>query len=110
MGRIINEDEILHLDSIIGQEGKYEGMKVKDAICENRACIMQLLKRGLYFDDEVIKYVGLQKIVRDDYWELDYNGIIVYSTKWGEDKLKPAKVKEISVSHEGVRDESFYQV
>lgn len=110
MGRIITDEDILHMDSIISQEGKYYGMMVKDAICENRNCIMQLLKKGLYFDDEVINYAGLHKIVRDDCWELDYNGIIVYSTKWGEDKLKPAKVKEISVSHEGVRDESFYQV
>lgn len=109
MGRIIEEDEILHLNSVITLDGKYNGMTVKDAVCDDHSCIMYMLKRGLYFDDETLEYAGIQKTTKDDWYELDYNGIIVYSTKWPEEKLKHKKVEETVVRHDGERDESFYQ-
>lgn len=108
MRRIIEEDEILHLDSVIEVEGRYSGMTVKEALSENRSAVMQMLKKGLYFGDDVLAYAGIRKIVKDESYELDYDGIVVYSTKWPDERLKRKKVEEAVVIHDGEREESFY--
>lgn len=107
MKRIINEEDILHLDSIIEQDNRYKGMTVKEAICEDRGCVMQMLKKGLYFGDDVLEYANIKKILKHESWSLDYNGVTLYSTDWPE---KPEKKKDnkIIISTEGERDESFY--
>lgn len=110
MGRIIKNEDILHLDSVIEHDVKYAGMTVKEALSENRSAVMQMLKRELYFDDDVLEYAGIQKIIRDEAYRLDFNGITIYSTKWPEKKPKAGKTLGETVSYEGERDESFYQV
>lgn len=49
--------------------GEYKGKTVQEVIAGAREkpsrIIMSLLKKGLYFDDEVINAVGIKKTIRD---------------------------------------------
>lgn len=110
MGRIINEEDILGMDSLIELDGnKFNGKTVKEALSEDNGCIMHLLKKGLYFNDEVLNKARIKKIISNEKYTLDYNGIILYSTDWPEEERKVSKVGENVVYHEGQRDESYYK-
>lgn len=55
----------LHLDSVIETSGKYKGLTVQEVIDKKKGAIFQLIKKGLSFDDEVLKVCNITKTVRD---------------------------------------------
>lgn len=55
----------LHLDSVIETSGKYKGLTVQEVIDKKKGAIFQLIKKGLSFDDEVLKVCNIAKTVRD---------------------------------------------
>jgi len=55
----------LHLDSVIEASGKYKGMTVQEVIDKKKSAVFQLIKKGLIFDDEVLKVCNITKTIRD---------------------------------------------
>lgn len=55
----------LHLDSVIEASGKYKGMTVQEVVDKKKSAVFQLIKKGLIFDDEVLKMCNITKTIRD---------------------------------------------
>lgn len=72
----MTNDIILSMDSLIEGINGYEGKTVRELIEENRSNIFKLIKRGLRFDDEVLKEAHITKTIRD---ERTYNVIAEHS-------------------------------
>ena len=76
------EDTILSMDSVVEGINGYEGKTVRQIFEENRNSIFKLIKRGIRFDDEVLKEAHITKEIRD---EKTYNVIV--------DHVKPSSKK-----------------
>lgn len=59
----IMEENLLHYNSIIESEDKYNGKIVSDLI--DKKSIFQMIKKGYRFDDEVLKRSNITKTIRD---------------------------------------------
>lgn len=61
-------DNILHYDSVIESEDKYNGKLVSELI--GKGSIFQMLKKGYRFDDEVLEAAHITHKIRDEKTEI----------------------------------------
>ena len=63
------DEKTLHLDSVIESADKYNGKKVSELV-EKKGVIFHMIKKGYYFDDEVLAKSNITHNIREHkvYW------------------------------------------
>ena len=84
--------DVLHLDSVIETAGRYKGKTVQDVIDKKKSAIFQLIKKGVMFDDEVLKICNITKTIRD---VRVYNVIVEHEKSTKKYEKDTASIKEI---------------
>ena len=64
-------EETLGMKSVIEQNCKHKGKTVEEVVKNHRKDVIKLIKKGLYFDDEVLEAAHITKIVHEPRYSLD---------------------------------------
>ena len=87
--------EILNKKSVIELTGRYNGKTVEEVLNKNRKSIFTLIKKGLCFDDEVLKEAHITKTIRDRHAYYEFERHAKDNKKYEKEKMSKDDVIKI---------------